>query len=119
MIDGANPVVDGRPISLAGIAVPDAGSVDGFIAISMMQHILSGQVVRCEPTGRRSADRIEAFCYRENGEDIGQLMVRLGHARDCPSRSKGRYTSVETAARAEGRDLSKDFALPEDCAPRT
>ena len=116
-IDGTALMVDGRPVSLAGIAAPDADSVDGFLAVLMMQLIVRGQLVQCEPTGRRSADRIVAFCYREDGEDIGQLMVHLGHARDCPSRSKGRYAAVETAARAEGRDLSKDFALPEDCAP--
>lgn len=116
--DAATIVVDGRSITLFGISVPGNDDPDGWLATTMLRYVVSGRVVRCRDTGARQDGRVVAICYREpEGEDLGRLLVRLGHALDCPRLSGGRYADAEAAARSEGRHLSQDHDLPRRCLP--
>jgi endonuclease YncB( thermonuclease family) len=56
-----------------------------------------------------------AVCHRDDGHDIGELLIRLGHARDCQRASDGRYAAAEQQAQDEGRNLSRDYPLPRRC----
>ncbi len=112
VIDGDTIEVAGERIRLLGVAAPKMDVPDGSIAAMMMRHIVAGQRVRCRDTGERAGGRIAAVCHLENGEDIGELFVRLGHARDCRRYSDGRNAEAEPAAVAEGRNLSKTYPLP-------
>ena len=79
-----------------------AGLVDGHEVTCLLDGTTAG---RLRPVG---------ICYLD-GEDIGELQVRAGHARDCPAFSGGRYAAAEAEARAAGRDLSRIYALPGYC----
>ena len=90
VIDGDTIEVAGERIRLHGVAAPEMDAPDGLIAAMMMRLIVAGQRVRCRDTGERSHGRIVAVCRRESGEDIGELLIRLGHAQDCRRYSGGR-----------------------------
>ena len=90
VIDGETIEVAGERIRLHGVAAPEMDAPDGLIAAMMMRLIVAGQRVRCRDTGERSHGRIVAVCRRESGEDIGELLIRLGHAQDCRRYSGGR-----------------------------
>jgi endonuclease YncB( thermonuclease family) len=53
-------------------------------------------------------------CFLD-GVDVGELVIRTGHGRDCPHFSGGRYAPAEAVARAAGHDLSRLYPLPDYC----
>jgi endonuclease YncB( thermonuclease family) len=115
VIDGGTLQVVGQPLRLQGIAVPAPDSAEGWMAAAMMRHIVAGHVVRCRDTGERAEGHMLAVCHRDDGHDIGELLIRLGHARDCQRASDGRYAAAEQQAQDEGRNLSRDYPLPRRC----
>ena len=107
--------VAGRRLRLDGIAVPEIASPEGWMAAAMLRHIVAGHAVRCRETRAGPEGRVLAICHRDDGHDIGELMVRLGHALDCQRDSAGRYAEAEAAALADGRNLAQNFPLPRRC----
>jgi endonuclease YncB( thermonuclease family) len=142
--DGDEFELSGYDIRFHGIAPPeDDGRTPepgGREATTSLAQIVKSKFVLCKPDGTYWRGRAMAVCsfLREpptscrddiidgrparvcvhDEEDIGQLQVLAGHARDCPSLSKGQYAAAEAEARAAGRDLSKIFPLPGYCVPR-
>jgi len=55
----------------------------------------------------------------DEGDDIAELLVLAGDARDCSSESGGRYAAAESKARESGHDLGATWPLPTDCGPVT
>lgn len=53
----------------------------------------------------------------DEGDDIAELLVLAGDARDCSTESGGRYAAAESIARASGHDLGATWPLPTDCVP--
>lgn len=115
--DGDTIRVLGRTIRLRGVAAPERDDADGPAATAFLRQLVEGQDVSCLPDGTKTRGRIVAVCFRD-GQDIGQLIIQAGHARDCPRFSGGGYAAAEARARAAGRDLSRIYALPSYCLPR-
>lgn len=118
--DGDDVVVQGIDIRLQGIAAPEDNSAarqtGGPEATASLGRIVNGKHVVCVPDGTKARGRPVATCS-VGGQDVGELLVRAGHARDCPRFSKGRYAAAELAARAT-RDLSAIYPLPSYCNQR-
>jgi hypothetical protein len=53
----------------------------------------------------------------DEGDDIAELLVLAGDARDCSTESGGLYAAAESKARASGHDLGATWPLPRDCVP--
>ena len=115
--DGDTIKVLGLPIRLQGVAAPERDDADGPAASAFLRQLVEGRDVTCVPDGTKTRGRIVAVCYLA-GQDVGQLIIQAGHARDCPRFSGGRYAAAEARARAAGRDLSRTYALPSYCLPR-
>ncbi len=112
--DGDTIEVEGIAIRLQGIAAPERGDPLGRRATAAMKALVAGRRILCRPDGSRSWDRIVARCFLA-GRDIGEIMVRLGLARDCPRYSGGRYAAAERAA---DRPIAEVYPLPSYCLPR-
>jgi micrococcal nuclease len=72
---------------------------------------------RCELDGDRTYDRCVGICYLQ-GEEMSDIMVHRGLARDCPRFSRGRYAEAESQAAAAGAAIGRIYTLPEYCRPR-
>jgi micrococcal nuclease len=81
--DGDTIEVGGLPIRLQGLAAPEGNEPGGDEATQAMQALVYGRELRCDLDGQRTYDRCVGICYLE-GQDISEVMVRRGLARDCP-----------------------------------
>jgi micrococcal nuclease len=115
--DGDTIVVGRMPIRLNGLAAPEGDEPGGAAATQAMLELVQGRTLRCELDGERTHDRCVGVCYLE-GEDIGEVMVHRGVARDCPRFSQGRYAEAERHAAAGGATIGASYSLPSYCAPR-
>jgi micrococcal nuclease len=115
--DGDTIRVSGLSIRLQGVAAPERDDADGPAAMAFLRKLVEERDVTCVPDGTKTRNRIVAVCYLA-GQDVGQLIIQAGYARDCPRFSGGRYAAAEARARAAGRDLSRSYALPSYCLPR-
>lgn len=82
-----------------------------------MRAMVLGKKVRCELNGTSTYDRCVAICFLD-GVDVGERLIREGHARDCPRYSGGRYAADEEAAAASGATIQATYRLPTYCRPR-
>ncbi|WP_322868172.1 thermonuclease family protein [Aquicoccus sp. G2-2] len=99
-------VVAGTPIRLNGVDGPETSTRVGRDAKFFMERLVGGRIVTCELNGERTYDRWVGVCFL-NGEDIGGIAVKEGHALDCNRYSGGRYRELETrAARSKMRRAS-------------
>jgi hypothetical protein len=129
--DSGNPK---DAIRLWGIAVPEGST-------SLVQLLTSsGRFVDCKmivppiPGHRSAVCRFAAKTHTKNcrnavvlgetirvcedeGDDIAELLVLAGDARDCSKESGGHYAAAESKARASGHDLGATWPLPTDCVP--
>jgi Staphylococcal nuclease homologue len=64
------------------------GPRGGAQATSAMRAMVLGRELRCELDGERTHDRCVGICYLE-GQDISEVMVRRGLARDWPGSAVG------------------------------
>ena len=115
--DGDTIELNGRTIRLNGLAAPEGDEAGGAEATRAMRHMVDGQKVRCELDGERTHDRCVGVCFLE-GQDISEVMVHRGVARDCPRFSQGRYAKAERQAAAGGATIGKVYPLPGYCRPR-
>ena len=114
--DGGTIVVDGLPIRLNGLAAPEHDEPGGSAATAAMTALVLGREVCCDLNGDRTYDRCVGGCYLDD-QDISEIMVRCGLARDCPRFSGGRYRAVELQA-AAGATIGTSYPLPGYCTPR-
>ena len=108
--DGETLFVGLTKVRLAGIAVPPLDEPQGEEAKRTLTEAALGKSASCRLSGSRSWDRIDAHCSVA-GQDLGELLVRAGVARDCPRRSNGRYAAFES-------ERSQAIPLPEHCRPQ-
>ena len=110
-------------VRLQGIAAPEWSGAAGYdpggdVAAAALTRLVNGREVRCELDGTvASSNRPVGICFAD-GEDLGQVLVAEGVARDCARFSGGRYAEAEAEARRAGRDLSRIYDLPGYCRPR-
>jgi endonuclease YncB( thermonuclease family) len=115
--DGDTIVVGSMPIRLNGLAAPEGDEPGGAAATQAMLELVQGRTLRCELDGERTHDRCVGVCYL-NGEDIAEVMVREGLARDCPRFSAGRYAEAERQAASGGSTIRVTYPLPGYCATK-
>src|SRR5262249_6589844 len=65
---------------------------------------IAGRTVTCKAVEHDRYDRDVAICSVAGG-DLGETMVRAGHALDYPQHSRGRYAAAQNEARAARRGL--------------
>ena len=124
VVDGDSLVVAGDRIRLFGIDAPEgrqecrnaAGQnyACGREAARALTSFIAGRDVLCKPVDHDQHDRDVATCSVQ-GRDLGEFMVRGGHALDYRRHSKGRYASAEQEARAAKRGLwAGEFERPSE-----
>lgn len=86
----------------------------GQAAALELDRLISGRIVRCEPTGGKTYERVIAVCSVA-GVELNRAMVQSGWALDEPRYSKGEYASDDVAAREAGRGAhAGTFERPAD-----
>ena len=115
--DGDTIEVAGLPIRLNGLAAPEHDEPGGPEATEAMRQLVADRQLRCELDGEHTHDRCVGICYLD-GEDISEVMVRKGLARDCPRFSGGRYRTAESQAANGGATIEATYPLPGYCEPR-
>jgi micrococcal nuclease len=102
-------------VRLQGVAAPELRDPYGEESKAALAALVEGKTGFCELDGTvASSNRPVGVCFID-GVEVGAEMIRLGFARDCPAFSLGRYEALELKARAEGRNLSLLYDLPEYC----
>ncbi len=114
IVDGDSLEIAGERIRLFGIDAPegrqqcrDAKGADyacGREAARALTSLIGGRTVTCRMVTHDQYQRDVATCAVE-GQDLGDAMVRSGHARDYPRHSRGRYAAAERDAREARRGL--------------
>ena len=92
--DGDTIKVMGFAIRLQGLDAEELNETNGHAAREVMQQIVAGKTVLCQPDGTTSYKRIVARCFID-GIDIAIPLIAGGWALDCPRYSGGRYASYE------------------------
>jgi endonuclease YncB( thermonuclease family) len=101
-------------IRLQGLAAPTWDDPGAAQAAASMRKLVLGRMVTCELNGGQTRNRCTAVCALD-GIDIADVLVRMGHARDCPYFSGGRYQAAELQAAAQGAKIGEMYALPAHC----
>ena len=114
VVDGDSLIVGLARIRLFGIDAPEreqdcrnaAGGTYacGREATRALTSAIAGRAVTCTPVDHDRYDRDVAVCTAE-GDDLGEAMVRSGHALDLARHSRRRYADAERDARDARRGL--------------
>jgi endonuclease YncB( thermonuclease family) len=114
VIDGDSIEIAGERLRLFGIDAPesrqecrDAARESypcGRDAARALAAAIGGRAVACTAVEHDQYRREVAIC-RVDGRDLGEAMVRAGHALDYPQHSRGRYAAAEREAREAKRGL--------------
>ncbi len=112
--DGDTLEIGRQAVRLHGISAPERDAPGGSEARQALLRMVQGRVVSCTPTGERNHDRAIGRC-RIGERDLGEALVRLGVARDCPRWSGGRYARAEREA---GSLIALRHPLPDYCRTR-
>jgi len=123
IVDGDSLEMSGERIRLFGIDAPESRQfcrdargesyACGRDAARALSALIAGRPVTCTPVDHDRYDRDVAICTAE-GRDLGDAMVRSGHAIEYTRHSGGRYTAAEREARAAKRGIwAGQFDEPE------
>jgi endonuclease YncB( thermonuclease family) len=114
VIDGDSIEIAGERLRLFGIDAPEsrqecrdaAGEsyACGRAAARALAAAIGGRAVTCTAVEHDQYRREIAICTVE-GRDLGETMVRVGHALDYAQHSRGRYAAAEREAREAKRGL--------------
>ena len=116
--DGDSLEIAGERIRLFGIDAPEgrqqcrdkngAEYACGREAARALERLIGGRTVTCRMVEHDQYQRDVATCAvggQGREQDLGDAMVRSGHARDYPRHSRGRYAAAEREAREAKRGL--------------
>jgi endonuclease YncB( thermonuclease family) len=113
-VDGDSLDIAGERVRLMGIDAPelhqtcrDAADDDyacGRAAAQALAGLIAGRSVTCTPLDHDRYDRDVVRCTVD-GRDLGEAMVRAGHAVELARFSHGAYTEAQRDARAARRGL--------------
>lgn len=120
VVDGDSLRIGGEQVRLIGIDAPELHQTCrdaderqwpcGRAAKARLAAIVSGNDVACTARGRDRYQRMLAVCSVGGIADLGEMLVREGHAVDF-----GGYRSAETEARLARRGLwAGTFERPQD-----
>lgn len=114
VVDGDSLEIAGVRVRLHGIDAPerDQDCRDGYgqtyscgrAATRALADAIAGRSVTCIPVQVDQYDRDIARCTVDDA-DLGEIMVRGGHALDYARHSRGRYAAAEREARAARRGI--------------
>ena len=114
VIDGDSLEIRGASFRLFGIDAPERDQdcrdaqrktyACGRAALRALAAIIADRDVTCNPVDIDQYKRDVAVCTAGN-VDLGEAMVRGGHALDYPRHSRGRYAAAEREARDAGRGV--------------
>ncbi|MFC0282545.1 thermonuclease family protein [Camelimonas abortus] len=120
IIDGDTLEIHGRRVRLHGIDAPESSQVCeddskrdvpcGRQAAFFLADLIGRRTVTCTQTGTDRYQRIVARC-RVGEQDIGETMVKAGHAL-AYRRYSTEYVAAENAARASGVGMWRYDFLP-------
>ena len=128
-VTGSARVVDGDSLDIAGVRIrlqgidapereqscrnPDGRSYScGREAARALAAAVAGRSVTCTPVEVDQYNRDVALCTAD-GADVGETMVRSGHALDYARHSRGRYAAAEREAREARRGVwAGEFERP-------
>jgi endonuclease YncB( thermonuclease family) len=124
VIDGDSLEIFGERIRLFGIDAPESRQECrdasgrlyrcGRTAARALLAATAGRTVTCTPVDHDRYDRDVALCAA-GGRDLGELLVRAGHAVELAQYSRGRYAAAEREARAARRGVwAGTFDAPAD-----
>lgn len=97
--------IKGKMVSVrfSGVDAPEKKQPGGRESQKFVHEKIVGRTVQLHCEGRSYKRRT---CRLQiDGQDVGEQLVRAGHAWDSPKYSKGRYRQAEEEARAEKRGL--------------
>jgi endonuclease YncB( thermonuclease family) len=113
-VDGDSIDIAGARVRLLGIDAPelhqscrDAAGDDyacGRDAARALADLVRGRTVTCTPLDHDRYDRDVVRC-RADGRDLGEAMVRMGHAVELARFSAGAYAEAQREARAARRGI--------------
>ena len=114
VVDGDSLEVTGVRIRLFGIDAPERNQdcqdgngksyACGHAAQRALIATIAGRSVTCTPVEVDRYNRDVATCMADD-LDLGEAMVRGGHALDYPRHSRGRYAAAEREARDARRGM--------------
>jgi len=114
VVDGDSLDVAGERIRLYGIDAPEfrqscndlAGRpyACGRASSRALAALIAGRQVSCTAVDHDRYGRDVAICTVD-GRDLGEVMVRAGHAVDYAQHSRGRYAAAEREARDSKRGI--------------
>lgn len=100
IIDGDTFIMSGARIRVWGINAPEIKEPYGPIAKAALARIVAQDAhFKCDIKDNDRYKRVVALCKNKYG-DIGEALVRDGHAYDWPRYSGGHYYQAEHEARA-------------------
>ena len=113
VIDGDTIDIDGERVRLHGIDAPELGQSfwcrgrefdGGAMATAVLEALVAGVDLRCEPIERDCFGRLVAKCFSRGGIDVGRRLVASGWALAFRRYSLD-YVPDETKARESFRGL--------------
>lgn len=94
VIDGDTIIVRGIHVRFTASDAPEMGTPGGEAAKWHLVALTKGRNVTCEFTGKRSYERLVAWCSTREG-DLGAAMIRAGHSVRMPRFDpEGRYAGL-------------------------
>jgi endonuclease YncB( thermonuclease family) len=91
-VDADTIRLDGQRYRIWAISAPERGHPDYEPGKAAMGALIDGQALTCERMQLApSFDRPVVRCVMPDGTDIGEAMIRLGHAEESCRFSRGAY----------------------------
>lgn len=94
VVDGDTLVVEGVTprVRLWGVDAPERTEEGYFEAGAALVGFVRGRALSCDVVERDRYGRVVARCTRDDGEDVGALMINSGAADEYWRYTQGRYT---------------------------